>query len=181
MSQASRWRRSADIREKAQAMLRSVLISPNEGALTACCSLPLDPGGDLSPRVEIQLVEQVLNVVIHRALREEQFAGDFSVAHAGGDQLGDLELASSDGQCSMWAKAVSGRRSRPGQPGSHLDRQHGERGGDRQRQPYPQYPVPRARQRRQSDAEGISQLAQNGRHQKLEITAVNTPLWLLAL
>src|SRR5256885_14214134 len=104
----------------------------------------------------------MLNVVIHRALREEEFAGDFSVAHAGGDQLGDLELASSDGQSSMWAKAVSVRRSRPGQPGSHLYRPHSERGGDRPRQPGPPDPHPRAPPRTPAHAAGRSPPAPNG-------------------
>jgi hypothetical protein len=51
MSQASAGRRGVDMREKAQTMLKSVLISRDEdaGALAACRPLPLDPDCDLSP------------------------------------------------------------------------------------------------------------------------------------
>ena len=43
--------------------------------------------------MKIQLVQQVLDVVIDGPLREEQLAGDFSVAMASRNHLGDLELA----------------------------------------------------------------------------------------
>src|SRR5437870_1987502 len=125
--------------------------------------------------MKIQLVKQMLDVVVDGALREEQLASDFLVAQAAGDQLGDLELAASDRRCSPWPGAVSGQPSRPGQPRTHLDRQHGHCGGDRKRELDTQRPIPGTRDRSKSEAGGISKLTKDGCHQKFETTAVNTP------
>src|ERR1700684_444164 len=51
------------------------------------------PAGELGPRGEAQLGEDVLDVRVDRALGEEEPPGDLPVAEAVGDQAGDLPLA----------------------------------------------------------------------------------------
>src|SRR5579864_6600627 len=54
------------------------------------------PGGnpccDLHPRIESQLVEDVMHMVVDCALGEKQPVRDLAVAQAAGEQLGDLVL-----------------------------------------------------------------------------------------
>src|SRR5579859_5041956 len=84
------------IREKAQPVLSSVLISR-------------EPGRDLHPRVEAELVEDVVDVVVDGALREVEPRRDLAVAQARGQQAGDLLLAAAeDGRHRGWRRGRRG-------------------------------------------------------------------------
>src|SRR5690242_18361657 len=52
-----------------------------------------EPGRDLDARVEAELVEDVMHVVVDRALGEEQALRDLAVGDARREQLRDLALA----------------------------------------------------------------------------------------
>ena len=52
-----------------------------------------DPGRDLAPVAEAELGEDVLHVVAHRAVGEDELLGDLAVGPAQRHQLGDLAFA----------------------------------------------------------------------------------------
>src|SRR3954453_5831223 len=81
------------------------------------------PGRDLAAVGESELGQNVLHMVLGRALRQEQGGSDVLVAHAPTDQLGDLHLA-----LGQHGVTITLCRSERGEqpPGSMLPRLHAE-------------------------------------------------------
>src|SRR5689334_9709164 len=52
-----------------------------------------EPARDLDPRVEAQLVEDVVDVVVHGSLRDEETGRDLAIAQTAGQQPRDLAFA----------------------------------------------------------------------------------------
>src|SRR5438067_9204684 len=65
-------------------------------------TLPGDPGRDLGPAAEAELVEDVGHVAVDRALRDHELLGDLVIGQPARDERGDLELAAAEqvlGRC----------------------------------------------------------------------------------
>ncbi len=60
--------------------------------------LPCYPGGDLSPRTDPQLLEDLADVGVDRALGEHQLSGYLAGGQSPGNQDRDLPLAATDGR-----------------------------------------------------------------------------------
>src|SRR5215208_401923 len=69
-------------------------------------ALCLPPGGNLRARRQIQLLEDVADVVLHGALREEELLGDLSVGEAARQQVRNTLLAAGE-----LRRRFAGRRS----------------------------------------------------------------------
>src|SRR5579872_1896337 len=95
--------RHGAIREKTQARAQS--------RCSFSCSSLGDPRRDLDPRIEPELAEDVMHVVVDRSLGQVQALGDLLVAETAGQELSHLLLALAE-RCRD-RRATGGRGHRP--------------------------------------------------------------------
>src|SRR5579863_6592820 len=105
---------------------------------SARLSLLAEPAGQLTPRGESQLGEDVLDVRVDRALGQEEPPGDLPVAEPVGDQAGDLELAPGERPCLAARRGAGDGERRAGGHGGYLAPRRRERVGQWQRGAVPQ-------------------------------------------